>query len=114
MIGGLAGAPVFIILVACTKRFKPVLMFLILLNLTGLGIFNYAIYQSKERGDILITAAMYIIGCGSFSFYGIAFEFLVSITNRNGESLTCGCVNFYTCVLAMFFYYLSSLENGDV
>ena len=44
MLGGFVGWPVFVTLVACTKKYKPILMYLILVSLTGLVLFNYAMF----------------------------------------------------------------------
>lgn len=84
MVGGLIAMPICVCIVAITKKYKPILMFLILIVITGLVIFDFALYQSVEYGNKLITIAMYLTGIGSLTFYGICFEFLVTLTDRKG------------------------------
>jgi hypothetical protein len=59
-------------------------MWLILIAISGLVLFNYSIYQSSKIANKLIDAGMALVGTGTLCFYGIAFEFLVSLTDRKG------------------------------
>ena len=57
---------------------------------------------------------MFLIGCGSLSFYCIGYEFLISLTYRKGQSLTTGCINFLTCAIAIALYELASWDDSKI
>jgi hypothetical protein len=109
MVGGLIGAVITTIIVSITKKFKLIMLVLIVCSVIGLIIFHYSLYLNDGSKFMLI--GIIINGTSSLSFYSICFEFIVRLAPKKGESLTTGSVNLCTAWIVIILYFLASIRH---